>query len=83
MKKSRWGGKTHHKPLWYNGVPPYVGTRQAQAQLDKYQVKGVSEVQIASAQAQVVAGEARVEHWREVRETYRGHLEAISLQVHP
>jgi hypothetical protein len=56
---------------------------QAQAQLDKYQGKGVSEVQIASAQAQVAAGEARVEHWREVRETYRGHLEAISLQVHP
>jgi hypothetical protein len=56
---------------------------QAQAQLDKSQVKGVSEVQIASAQAQVAAGEARVEYWREVRETYRGHLEAISLQVHP
>ncbi len=54
---------------------------QAQAPLDKYQVKGVSKVQIASAQAQVAAGEARVEHWREVRETYRGHLEAISLQV--
>jgi len=56
---------------------------QAQAHLEKCQVKGESEAQIESAQAQVVEGEARVAHWQEVRDTYRGHLEAMSLQVHP
>ena len=56
---------------------------QAQAHLEKCQVKGASEGQIESAQAQVVEGEARVAHWQEVRDTYRGHLEAMSLQVHP
>ncbi len=57
--------------------------RQAQEHLDKGQVKGASEAQIESAQVAVAAGEASVEHWQEVRDTYRGHLEAISLQVHP
>ena len=56
---------------------------QAQARLEKCQIKGASEAQIESAQAQVGAGEARVAHWQEVRDTYRGHLEAMSLQVHP
>jgi hypothetical protein len=56
---------------------------QAQEHLGKCQVEGASEVQIESAQAQVAFGEASVEHWQEVRGTYRGHLEAISLQVHP
>jgi Family of unknown function (DUF6399)/IclR helix-turn-helix domain len=56
---------------------------QAQARLEKCQIKGESEAQIESAQAQVGAGEARVAHWQEVRDTYRGHLEAMSLQVHP
>jgi hypothetical protein len=56
---------------------------QAQEKLAKCQVEGASEAQIESSQAQVAADEARVEHWQEVRDTYRGHLEAISLQVHP
>ena len=56
---------------------------QAQEKLAKCQVEGASEAQIESTQAQVAAGKARVEHWQEVRDTYRGHLEAISLQVHP
>ena len=56
---------------------------QAQAHLEQCQVKGASEAQIESAQAQVVEGEARVAHWQEVRDTYRGHLEAMSLQMHP
>jgi plasmid stabilization system protein ParE len=33
--------------------------------------------------AAVASGEADVAHWEEVRDTYRGHLEAMSLQVHP
>ena len=44
---------------------------------------GASEARIESARVAVAAGEASVEHWQEVRDTYRGHLEAISLQVHP
>src|SRR5437870_4605801 len=32
---------------------------------------------------EVAAGEADVAHWEQVRDTYRGHLEAMSLQVHP
>jgi hypothetical protein len=31
----------------------------------------------------VAAGEAEVAHWEQVRDTYRGHLEAMSLSVHP
>jgi len=46
-------------------------------------MKGASEAQIESAQAQVAAGEASVAHWQAVHDTYRGHLEAIALQVHP
>ena len=57
--------------------------RQAQERLGKCQVKGASEAQIESAQAQVAAGEARVAHWQAVHDPYRGHLEAIALQVHP
>ena len=56
---------------------------QAQEHLGICQVKSASAAQIASAQAQVAAGEARVEHWSEVHDTYRGHLQAIALQVHP
>jgi hypothetical protein len=56
---------------------------QAQERLGKCQVKGASEAQIESAQAQVAAGEASVAHWQAVHDTYRGHLEAIALQVHP
>src|SRR6266851_148917 len=56
---------------------------QAQERLGKCQVKGASEAQSESAQAQVAAGEARVAHWQAVHDTYRGHLEAIALQVHP
>src|SRR5947208_1112049 len=34
-------------------------------------------------QAAVAAGEADVAHWQQVRDTYRGHLGAMSVQVHP
>jgi Family of unknown function (DUF6399) len=56
---------------------------QAQEHLGTCQVKSASEAQIESAQAQVAAGEASVEHWQEVHDTYRGHLQAIALQGHP
>jgi len=54
-----------------------------QAHLDKCQAEGASEVEIELAQVAVATGEADVAHWEQVRDTYRGHLEAMSLQVHP
>jgi hypothetical protein len=51
--------------------------------LATYQAADASEAQIESAQAAVAAGEAEVAHWEQVRDTYRGHLEAMALQVHP
>jgi hypothetical protein len=42
-----------------------------------------SEAQVESAQVAVAAGEAEVAHWEQVRDTYRGHLEAMSWSVHP
>jgi hypothetical protein len=56
---------------------------RAQAHLAKCQAEGASEAQIASAQGAVAAAEAEVAHWQQVRDTFRGHLEAMSLQVHP
>src|SRR5205807_2791469 len=47
------------------------------------QASGASEAQIESAQAAVAAGEADVAHWPQVRDTYRGHLRAMSGQLHP
>jgi len=54
-----------------------------QAHLGKCQAEGASEVEIELAQVAVATGEAGVAHWEQVRGTYRGHLEAIALQVHP
>src|SRR2546421_8335515 len=56
---------------------------RAQEHLAKCQAAGASEAQIESAQAAVAAGEADVAHWQQVRDTYPGHLGAMSLQVHP
>jgi hypothetical protein len=56
---------------------------QAQQHLDKCKTLGTSVPEVESAQAEVVASEAAVEHWQQVRDTYRGHLEMMSLQVHP
>jgi hypothetical protein len=56
---------------------------RAQEHLATCQASGASEAQIESAQAAVADGEADVEHWQQVRDTYRGHLGAMSLQVHP
>ncbi len=56
---------------------------RAQEHLAKCQASGASEVEIESAQVVVATGEAEVAHWQQVRDTYRGHLEAMSLSVHP
>jgi len=53
------------------------------AHLDKCQAEGASEVEIELAQVAVATGEADVAHWEQVRDTYRGHLGAMALQVHP
>jgi Family of unknown function (DUF6399)/IclR helix-turn-helix domain len=56
---------------------------RAQAHLAKWQAEEASAAQIASAQGVVATAEAEVAHWQEIRDTFRGHLEAMSLQVHP
>ncbi len=55
----------------------------AQAYLGQCETSGASATEIESAQAVAAAREADVEHWQQVRDTYRGHLEAMSLSVHP
>jgi hypothetical protein len=47
------------------------------------QTSGANESEIESAQAAVASREAAMEHWQQVRDTYRGLLEEMSLQVHP
>jgi hypothetical protein len=56
---------------------------QAQQHLDKCTALGTSVTEIESAQTEVVAREADVEHWQQVRDTSRGYLEMLSFQVHP
>jgi hypothetical protein len=55
----------------------------AQAHLVQCQTSGASATAIEAAQEAVTARDADVAHWQEVRDTYRGHLEAMSLSVHP
>jgi hypothetical protein len=57
--------------------------RRAQAHLATCQAEGANEGAIASAQGAVATAEAEVAHWHEVGDTFRGHLRAMSLQVHP
>jgi hypothetical protein len=57
--------------------------RRVQEHWATCQAAGASEAQIESAQAAVAAGAADVAHWQQVRDTYRGHLGAMSVQVHP
>lgn len=56
---------------------------RAQAHLAKCQAEGASEGASESAWAAVASSEAEVAHWQQVRDTFRGHLGAMSLQVHP
>lgn len=59
------------------------GLSRVQAHLATCQTQGASKAQLESAQAAVASGEAEVAHWQGVRDTFRGHLGAMSLQVHP
>jgi hypothetical protein len=54
-----------------------------QAHLDKLPASGTSETEAQAAQSAVAACEAAVSHWEQVREAYRAHLKAMSLQVFP
>jgi hypothetical protein len=56
---------------------------RAQEHVATCQALGASEVEIESARVAVGSGEAEGAHWEQVRDTYRGHLEAMSLSVHP
>jgi hypothetical protein len=56
---------------------------QAQDHLDKCEAEGASAEAIKLAQTAVVAGEAEMTHWHQVRDAYRGHLGTMSMQVHP
>lgn len=59
------------------------GLSRAQTHLDKCEASGACEAEVELAQAAVAASEANLAHWQAVRNTYRGHLKAMSLQVHP
>lgn len=56
---------------------------QVQAQLDKLLASGTSETEAQAAQSAGAACAAKVSHWEQVREPYRAHLKAISLQGFP
>src|SRR6266568_1573329 len=75
--------KGYSLAIWSQLKTARQALSRAQEHLAKCQASGASEAQIESAQAAVAAGEADVAHWQQVRDTYRGHLGAMSLQVHP
>ena len=75
--------KGYSLAIWRQLKTARQALSRAQAHLDKCQAERASQAQLESAQAAVAASEAEVTHWEEVRNTYRGHLEAMSLQVHP
>jgi hypothetical protein len=69
--------------IWRQWKTARQALSRAQEHLATCQAEGASEGEIESAQAAVAAGEAEVAHWEQVRDTYRDHLEAMSLSVHP
>jgi hypothetical protein len=69
--------------IWRQLKSARQGLSRAQEHLATCQAEGASQAQIESAQVAVATGEAEVAHWEQVRDTYRGHLEAMALQVHP
>jgi hypothetical protein len=69
--------------IWRQVKTARQALSRAQEHLATCQAEGASQAQIESAQVAVATGEADVAHWQQVRDTYRGHLEAMSLQVHP
>ena len=75
--------KGYSLAIWHQVKTARQALSRAQAHLARCQAEGASEGAIESAQVAVATGEAEVAHWQQVRDMYRGHLEAISLQVHP
>jgi Family of unknown function (DUF6399) len=69
--------------IWRQVKTARQALSRAQEHLATCQAEGARQAQIESAQVAVATGEAEVAHWQQVRDTYRGHLEAMSLQVHP
>jgi len=69
--------------IWRQLKTARQGLSRAQEHLATCQAEGASQSQIESAQVAVATGEADVAHWQQVRDTYRGHLEAMSVSVHP
>ena len=69
--------------IWRQVKTARQALSRAQEHLARCQAEGASEGAIESAQVAVATGEAEVARWQQVRDTYRGHLEAMSLQVHP
>lgn len=57
--------------------------QEAQAHLDKCETSGAEEAKLELARAAVASSQAEVTRWEQVQATYRGHLGAMSLQVHP
>jgi hypothetical protein len=75
--------KGYSLAIWRQVKTARQALSRAQEHLANCQAEGASEGAIESAQVAVATGEANVAHWQQVRDTYRGHLEAMSLQVHP
>jgi len=75
--------KGYSLAIWQQLKTARQGLSRAQERLATCQAEGASAAQVASAQVAVAAGEAEVTHWEQVRDRYRGHLEAMSLSVHP
>jgi hypothetical protein len=75
--------KGYSLAIWRQLKTARQGLSRAQEHLAKCQAEDASEAQVESAQVAVAAGEAEVAHWEQVRDTYRGHLEAMSWSVHP
>jgi hypothetical protein len=69
--------------IWRQLKTARQALNQAQKHLAKCQADGAREVEIEAARVAVATGEAEVAHWEQVRDTYRGHLEAMSLSVYP
>jgi cob(I)alamin adenosyltransferase len=69
--------------IWRQWKTARQALSRAQEHLARCQAEGASEGEIESAQVAVATGEADVAHWEQVRDTYRDHLEAMSLSVHP
>ncbi len=75
--------KGYSLAIWRQLKTARQGLSRAQERLANCQATGASDAQIESAQAAVAAGEAEVARWDQVRDTYRGHLDAMSVSVHP